>query len=84
MNRETRKSIKFYISLILGYSLLIMGALLPPIGIISNSVLIGGGMILCISAGCIGIDLADIIHQFVLLKANKYEEIKKDIIETKD
>ena len=57
--------------MVCGVGLLVMGAIMPPVGIISNSVLFAGGMILCIAASCIGIDLAEIAHQFRLLKDGK-------------
>lgn len=72
---ETRKDIKFYFSLILGFSMLMTGCLLPPIGNISNSVLMAGGMMLTITAGCIGIDLADIVREFRLLKEGKCVDV---------
>lgn len=71
VRREIRKDLKFYFSMICGVGLLVMGAIMPPLGVISNSILFAGGMILCIAAGCIGIDLTEIIHQFRLLKDGK-------------
>lgn len=81
---ETRKDFKFYFSLILGFAMLMTGCLLPPIGNISNSVLMAGGMMLTITAGCIGIDLAEIIREFRLLKEGKcVDNIDLDKIENK-
>ena len=71
MRPEVRKDFRFYVSLLLGFIMLVIGCICPPLGIISNSVLLAGGMILCITAGCIGIDLAKIIHEFMLLKNSK-------------
>lgn len=72
---ETRKDLKFYFSLILGFSMLMTGCILPPIGNISNSVLMAGGMMLTITAGCIGIDLGEIIREFRLLKEKSVDNI---------
>lgn len=72
---ETRKDLKFYFSLILGFSMLMTGCILPPIGNISNSVLMAGGMMLTITAGCIGIDLGEIIREFRLLKEKGVDNI---------
>lgn len=84
ISKESRKSFKFYATLFLGFSMLMTGCLIEPQGQIHSSVLMAGGMILTIAAGCIGIDLAEIIHQFVLLRTNKLENIKEDIKENKD
>ena len=82
VDKETRKSFKFYTTLGLGFILMIIGCFCPPLGVISNSVLIGAGMFLTISAGCIGVDLAEVIHQVRLLrfetKNNKLEEDEND------
>ena len=75
---ETRKDLKFYFSLILGFSMLMTGCILPPIGNISNSVLMAGGMMLTITAGCIGIDLGEIIREFRLLKEKGVNNIDLD------
>lgn len=75
MKNETRNDIKFYVSLFLGFILLVIGCFIEPEGEISRSVLIGSGMILTITAGCIGIDLSKIIHEFRMLKD---EDLKKN------
>ena len=75
---ETRKDLKFYFSLILGFSMLMTGCILPPIGVINNSVLMAGGMMLTITAGCIGIDLGEIIREFRLLKEKGVNNIDLD------
>lgn len=71
MTKELRKDIKFYFSMICAMGLFVMGALLPPLGIIHNSVLMAGGMICAIAGGCIGIDLTELVHQFRLMKDGK-------------
>lgn len=80
---ETRKDLKFYFSLILGFSMLMTGCILPPIGNISNSVLMAGGMMLTITAGCIGIDLGEIIREFRILKEKGVDNIDLDKNENK-
>lgn len=87
IDKETRKACKFYTTLGLGFILMIIGCFCPPLGMISNSVLIGAGMLLTISAGCIGIDLAEIVHQIRLLRyetKNNKEIISDQIKEEKD
>lgn len=67
-NEVNRREWRFYTSLFLGFIMLMVGCFCPPLGEIADSILIAGGMILTISAGCIGINFAEIIHQFSLLK----------------
>lgn len=73
MTRENRIDLKFYVTLLLGFSLLIIGCFIEPTGHISSSVLVGAGMILTISAGIMGIDLAKIMKEFRLMKNNFIE-----------
>lgn len=78
MNVEVRRDIRFYTSLTLGFALLVLGCLLEPPGEIHNSILIGSGMILTITAGCIGIDFAKIIHELRYLKEGRCVECKEE------
>lgn len=77
ISKETRKSCKFYASLILGFTMLIIGCLIEPSGQIHSSVIMAGGMILTIAAGAIGVDLAEIVHQLRLIKEDKDLIIKQ-------
>lgn len=61
-----KSEIRFYVCLLLGYILIIIGIFCPPIGVISNSVLIGFGMLISLGAVALGLDLngiKDIIHE---------------------
>lgn len=81
MTKDTRRDIKFYVSLFLGFSLLVLGCLLPPPGEVSSGILIGSGMLLTITAGLIGVDLSKVIKEFRFLKeaVSLSEEEKEDI-----
>lgn len=80
------KDLKFYVSLFLGFTLLVIGCFIEPPGVISGSVLMGGGMIFCITAGLIGVDLSKVIKEFRFLQAgialteDEKQEIKTDMI----
>lgn len=63
-----KQEIRFYVCMILGYSLMMIGIWIPPVGIISNSVIIAAGIVLCIGALSIGIDVKGIIHEIRLMK----------------
>lgn len=87
MSKEVRQDFRFYITLGLGFTLLVLGCLLDPPGVISSSVLIGSGMLLTLTAGIIGVDLSKIIREFRFLQAGiqltdeEKEEIKKEFID---
>lgn len=67
---EIKKECRFYVCLILGFALMVMGFFAPPIGTISNSVLVGSGMLLSIGALAIGIDIKGCIHELRLLRVD--------------
>lgn len=54
---QLHREIRFYVCLILGYILLVWGFSVPPEGEISRSVLIASGIMFCIGALAVGIDL---------------------------
>ena len=63
-----KDEIRFYVCLILGYSLMMIGIWLPPVGVISNSVIVAAGIVLCIGALSIGIDIKGIIREIRLMR----------------
>lgn len=67
---DVRKEWRFYVTLLLGYVLLILGFFTNPPGIISSSVLIASGLLFSIGAMGLGIDIKGIIHEYRLLKEN--------------
>lgn len=79
-----REEIRFYVCLVLGYSLMMIGIWIPPVGIISNSVIIASGILLCIGALSIGIDLKGIIHEIRVMREdnrkwlNEEKELRDD------
>ena len=75
-----KQEIRFYVCMILGYSLMMIGIWLPPVGIIANSVIIAAGIILCIGALSIGLDIKGIIHEVRLMR----EDDKKWIDDEKE
>lgn len=53
--------------MVMGYSLVVGGFFSPPMGIVSNSVIVVFGILIAMAGLCVGIDLKDIIHEFRLL-----------------
>ena len=78
-----RKEIRFYITIIFGYSLLLISLFVPPVGVISTSALYGAGMFLILSGATIGIDIPAILKEVRLLRAQKIE-IESDESEDDD
>jgi len=68
MTTENRKDARFYVTLSLGYILLLLGCLLPPLGVISNSVLVGAGMLICLAGLILGLDIPALLREIRLLK----------------
>jgi hypothetical protein len=67
-NREIRREFRFYACLLLGASLIFLGCLLPPLGVVHNSILIGSGMFLCVGSMAIGVDIKGCLEELVKLK----------------
>lgn len=75
MSIENKRECRFYVCLVMGFSLMVGGFFSPPLGDISNSVIVTSGILLCLGAMCVGIDLKGIIHE---LRAFKYESLNQD------
>lgn len=68
MTTEARKDIKFYITLILGFSLLVMGFFAEPPGDINSSIIIASGILFSIGSMAVGIDIKGTIEAIIKLK----------------
>lgn len=73
-SNEIRREIRFYVCLLIGSALMFFGFYVPPLGVISNSVIVAAGMLLCIGALAVGIDLKGCIHELRLLKKDLEED----------
>lgn len=78
MTAETRKDLKFYTSLFLGFGLALLGCLVPPIGAIEASMLWVVFSFLILSACVEGVDIKGIIHEIRLLKEFNNEQNKTE------
>lgn len=84
MSKETRRDFKFYTLIAVGTALCFIGLFLPPIGYISNSVLIASGLFLSMGGMIEGIDIKGCIRELRLLKSescgdeNKLKEIEDE------
>lgn len=68
MSAETRKDLKFYTAVFLGFGMALLGCLIPPAGMIETSVLWICFGFLMLSACVEGVDVKGIIHEIRLLK----------------
>lgn len=73
-----KKEIRFYVCLILAYTLMMISLWIPPVGVIAASVLYGTIIILTIGALSIGLDVSGILHEINELKRHSIEESKLD------
>lgn len=73
-----KKEIRFYVCLILAYTLMMISLWIPPVGVIAASVLYGTIIILTIGALSIGLDVSGILHEINELKRHSIEESKSD------
>lgn len=63
-----RRDARFYTCIILGFIFVMCGFFAPPIGEVSNNVLVGAGMFLCVGSLAVGIDIKGCIRELRLLK----------------
>lgn len=58
-----KRELRFYITLILGYALLIIGVFTPPVSVIDTSILYASGMFIVLAGAIIGIDIPEILRE---------------------
>ena len=63
-----KREIRFYVTTLLGYALMIIGMFIPPRGVIEASVLYASGMLIILAGTTIGIDIPAIIKEIRLFK----------------
>lgn len=68
MTIENKREWRFYVCLLMGYALMVGGFFSPPLGDIPDSVIISAGILLCLGAMCVGVDLKGIIHELRMFK----------------
>lgn len=68
MTIENKREWRFYVCLVMGYALMVGGFFSPPLGEIGNSIIVASGILLCLGAMCVGVDLKGIIHELRMFK----------------
>lgn len=77
MSKENKQEFRFYVCLILTYVLLMISLFLPPVNVITQSVLWAAIIILGIGALGIGLDVSGILREIRLLKTTDLELLLK-------
>lgn len=78
MTKETRNEFRYYTPLIMGFSIMLIALLCPPIGSLPSSSIYAGGCFLVLAGAVIGMDIPAILHEVNELKRIKVEQIKQD------
>lgn len=71
-----RQELRYYVPLVMGFIILMIAMLVPPIGVIPTSALYGAGMFLVLCAAIVGLDVPSILHEVNELKRLVIEENK--------
>lgn len=79
-----KREIRFYVCLVLGFVLVLYGAITPPPGDVTDSLLIAAGMFLCIGAVAVGVDVVGIIHELTELRKTTIELLRQQKDEKKN
>lgn len=74
MTAETRKDLRFYSCLLIAAVLLITSLLLPPVGLIAESVIYSSIVLLGTGALIEGVDIKGIIEAIIELKKVSFEQ----------
>lgn len=63
-----KTEVRFYVCLVFGFALQVMGFFSPPIGDCNPHILVGSGCFLCLGGLSVGLDIKGIIYEFRKLK----------------
>lgn len=78
MSKENKQELRYYVPLIMGFIIMMIALISPPLGAISSSAIYGGGCFLILCAAVVGLDIPSLLHEINELKKLKIEENKKE------
>lgn len=78
MKSDTRQEIRYYIPLVMGFIIMMIALIAPPLGVIPSSAIYGGGCFLVLCAAVVGLDVPAILHEVNELKRLSIKEITKN------
>jgi len=75
-----RREVRFYVCLVIGTFLLEQGLQYPPPGVIAESVILAAGLLLCIGALSVGVDVAGVVAEIkgCIIELQKLHTVKRN------
>lgn len=73
-----KKEMRYYIPLFMGFILMMIGLIAPPIGDISSGAIFAGGSFLILCATIAGLDIPSTLHEINELKKINLNEATKE------
>ena len=68
MSKESKQEMRFYTPLIMGFIIMTIGLIAPPLGAIPSSAIYAGGCFLILCAAVVGLDVPAILHEINEMK----------------
>lgn len=68
MTKEGKQEFRFYTPLIMGFIIIMIALIAPPLGSVPSSAIYACGCFLCLSATVIGLDIPAILREVRLMK----------------
>lgn len=78
MSKETKKELRYYAPLIMGFFIMCVALFAPPIGVVPASAIYAGGSFLILCATVVGLDVPAALREIRLLRQNVVEEIVRE------
>lgn len=78
MTKDARQELRYYTPLIMGFSIMIIALLCPPIGALPSSAIYAGGCFLVLAGAVIGMDIPAILHEVNELKRLRIQQAQND------
>lgn len=73
MNKESKQELRYYTPLVMGFIIIMIAMIVPPLGVIPTSALYGAGMFLILCAAVVGLDIPAILHEINEMKRLTFE-----------
>lgn len=77
MNKENKQEMRYYTPLCMGFIIMMIALIAPPLGSIPTSAIYGGGCFLILCAAVVGLDIPALLHEMNEMKKLKVENLNK-------
>lgn len=71
-----KQEFRYYTPLFMGFIIMMIGLIAPPLGSIPSSAIYAGGCFLILCAAIVGLDVPAILHEINEMKRMKIDELK--------